>query len=169
MIGDLIGRLVKIKEKSSGPPEDQSRVVSNFGSTDVSGFKFKSIPPNGVKFGKFWLLNDGSIVRVDYSHGEVASDSGSSTESMLNSGAIRGSILLDGDLDVELYKRPTESQVLTLKRMASKYNAKMLVYDGKDLRKHKLVNFSSPIDSMDKLDYMIRAFTPRADPRIGFC
>jgi len=113
--------------------------------------KLKPSTYAGEDWIKFWLLSDGTIIPVDYSHELTCNEAGLGEE-----GAFAGSIKLDQAIlsVTNWYKISlTQKQIAKLRQLYSQYKPTELVVDLKRTPKSK--SFRSPINSVAELEYRL--------------
>jgi len=156
MFSRLLEKLLEAPKTVSFDTNPQDSLVKRAGTVGQMGVIFQSISGSNNKFGKFWLTSNGLLVPVFNEHAITALDANVKSEDLLKAGAIRASLTQNGELSIEVFRTPNSKQISVLKSMASHYSVKELVYDGKDSKTRKLINFSSEIKSLGHLDYMLQ-------------
>jgi len=106
---------------------------------------------------KFWLLQDGSVIPVVYSHAKTVGDADIEDEygqhmsrNFMETGAVAGYFnLIADEMGVNCGKKLTSKQIAKLKNLYLEYKVSMLYMDtpGKD--------FDNDIKSVEHLDYLL--------------
>lgn len=140
-----------VDESASDLPEYQRWAAEEFGVNN------KLVPTTwgGPETGwyKFWLLNDGSMIAVEFSHFLPNKGGPIITSSyLLDSGAIRGSVVPDyKDLVLQWSVKPNQVQLDKLKDLFTRYQIKRLLADD-DMHDDK---YATEIDSPDRLQSVV--------------
>lgn len=121
-----------LNDNTSLLPYEQQVMIDFYGKDNelkVSSF-------NGEHWYKFWMMNDGTIVPVDYTHSTAVDDtfgSNNKYDDLLNSGAIRGHInSKTGEINIEYVVSPTDKQIGALKQLVIYYNIKQITINDYD-------------------------------------
>lgn len=100
---------------------------------------------------KFWLLKNGDVIPIDYSHTSTAEQAGTSYNDLEDVGTVPGSII-DGMLSVRVKKDFTDSQISKLKNIHIDYNVTSISVGGTS-RKFFRTFVKSPKETAYYLEY----------------
>jgi len=105
--------------------------------------------PGEQTYLKFWLLTNGNIIPVEYSHDDTAIDAGVRYPQLLKAGAITGAIQ-DKDLNISgMAKKLTKAQISKLKNLGIEHRVDTLILD---IKGH---HFLQPVKSSKELAYYL--------------
>ena len=108
--------------------------------------------PDEVGWLKFWLLKDGTIIPVRTAHMEIVdSEEEPYWTPLLHSGALVGYINGSELGFLQGRKRLTSEQISKLKQIYVQYHPSILTIDSRVID-----DFKARIDSLDKLDYLLK-------------
>lgn len=135
-------------------PEEQIRMLNMY--DDVEG-----LLTYGIVSQKFWLMNDGSVIPVDWEHSGTSDDADVNIKDLLASGAVRGEFgTFSRDkkpfLAIEYWTELTEDQIDKLMKIARKSGPKELIFDDHWGGKSAAASGRIDIKSMEHLDYLLR-------------
>lgn len=100
---------------------------------------------------KFWILTDGTIIPVDWSHGDTVRGAGVNYLELLETGALRGHINSETK-EMSLGGRNiTVQQRTKLIDLVYKYGVTSVFLNVKSIKSYR----SSPVKSPEQLDYML--------------
>lgn len=146
----MINLLKKLFEAVTADPDTdpEAAMKKEYGKI-INTNLVKSKFPGEKDYLKFWMLSNGDIIPVTWSHLRTASVT--IPNELWATGAISGSIL-NGELDVYGKKKITKAQITQLKQMFIEYDIHTLVDTIKPFNKH---SFEVEIKSAKELAYYL--------------
>jgi hypothetical protein len=146
-------RLVEAPAVLAPPKVDPQKVMKDFYRTMPKKLALSTWPSKreGNEY-KFWLLQDGTVIPVDYSHAKTVQRAGLGAmgRDFMETGAVAGwfSPVAD-EMGVENGKKLTSRQIAKLKNLYLDYKVSTLYMDS------PARDFDSAIKSVSHLDYLL--------------
>lgn len=122
MIMDLLEKILEVVVA----PVDLEKRMHDYYKAKINTKLVKNLYSGEEDYLKFWLLTNGDIIPVNYSHDRTASKAGVSYVELSSVGAISGTVL-SGELSVMGCKKFTPKQISKLKNIKIEYKIKNLV------------------------------------------
>lgn len=146
----LLERLRKIDEVVA--TADPQKVMKDFYRTMPKKLTLSTWPsPKEGNEYKFWLLQDGTVIPVEYAHQKTVFRTGLELgRDFMETGAVAGYFnLVNDEIGVDSGKRPTKKQISVLKNLYLDYKVSTLYSDIPGRK------FTASIKSVDHLDYLL--------------
>lgn len=146
----IMDRIRPIREAESTAvtlPKVQQKMVDKYGAQPLVKSTLK-----GENWYKFWLMSDGTVIPVEFTHDGTSRKANVGYDSLLLSGAIRGSIRGEATLVFECKRDPSYKQIESLKKLFVRYGIMEVVYS----YSRKGYAYSGEVKSPDHLEYLIK-------------
>jgi len=147
-MNELLGKILAIEEVVAAKV-DLQKLLFNAYKNRIGKLKRSTFP--GEHGYKFWLLTDGKLVPVDYSHDKTAKDVNIDFFELLKQGAVRGYVDPDsGMLNIDTRRKLTRQQIIILVGMFVPYKIKLVYLDAFGISTGNYI-----VKSSKELDYLL--------------
>jgi len=118
----------------------------------------KSTYPGEEKFYKFFILPNGGLIPVEFSHENAAEEAGIFWVDLGKSGVVFGTLNPDGkEIAVQTYKTKfTEEQISRIKKLVTNFDCNFLALQVGYYNEPGERQYKSSFDTFDELDYLLR-------------
>jgi len=104
---------------------------------------------------KFWLLSNGQLLPIKNTHEEAALVVGTNWRKLLQAGAIRGTVIKKGEMNLQSEKKPSRQQRAVLRQLYIDYRVDSVWMDAAEHVGGKLTSWHIEPKSVKELDYYL--------------